>query len=158
MADMTNVTVNSGSLTVTYSAPLYRGGATMVLTGFVLDDTAISTEPLVDHSSRLATVNGGSVVNVNANGAGTGTLNAIYDDSPNNAWKVASEVAYSKSGANMQGGTLTVSLEYNGNMRTVQYTGVTWQNVPIFEINPMNPTPVALTFNFFDHSTIGAEI
>lgn len=155
---MATTTVNSGSLVVTFQFPLYRGGVVIPVDGLLLDGTAISTTPLVDQSARIPTVNGGSIVNVNSNGAGTGTINAVYDDSFNNAWKIASEIAYSKNGANMQGGTITVTMEYNGETRTVQYLDCVWQNVPIFEINPMSPSSQALTFNFAEHTTIGAEV
>lgn len=157
MADIKNVTVNSGSLVITASFPLYRSGATIVLSGFVLDDQAIDSNPLIDQSARVALVNGGSIVNVNSNRAGVGTLRAYYDDSYNNAWKIASEIAYSDT-MNMQSGIITVSMEYNGETRTVQYTDVVWQNVPIFSINPSSPSAVDLTFSFGDHSTIGEEV
>lgn len=156
MAD--TVVVNSGSLDITFCFPLYRGGATIAVKGLVMDGDAIDASPLLDHSSRVPTVNGGSVVNVNSNGAGTGSINVLYDDTFNNAWKIASEIAYSKEGANMQGGTITVTQQYNGENRTVQFIDCVWQNVPIFMANPMSPSIATLTFSFAEHTTIGAEV
>jgi len=153
-----STTINSGSVVVTMKFPLYRGGATIPVSGILLEGEAITTSPLVDQSARVATVNGGSIVNINSNGAGTGTMTVVYDDSFNNAWKIASEIAYSKNGENLQGGIITVTMEYNGQPRTIQYIDCVWQNVPIFSLNPMSPSSVSLSFNFADHTTIGAEV